>query len=137
MILSNVDVHRALDAGDIVIRPEPAPRLRSLANPDSPYDTTAVNLRLGPELSVADEKKPFAFDLRNKGLPGFLKQVYTPVTINASGGYVLKPGLFVLGKTVEYIELPIRPDRPVYGARVEGRSSFARCGLLERISKTP
>lgn len=130
MILSNVDMHRALDDGDIVIKPEPMPRLRSLTNPESPYDSTAVNLRLAAALSIADERKPFAFDLRTKGLPGFLTQVYTPVTMDATGGYVLKPGLFVLGKTVEWVELPIRPDRPVFAARVEGRSSFARCGLL-------
>lgn len=130
MILSNVDVHRAIDQGDIVLKPEPSPRLRSPANPESPYDTTAVNLRLAAALSVASDKKPFAFDLRTKGLPSFLTQVYTPLIMDASGGYVLKPGLFVLGRTIEWLELPIRPGRPVYAARVEGRSSFARCGLL-------
>jgi hypothetical protein len=98
MILSNIDIHRALDEGDIVLKPEPMPRLRSLTHPESPYDTTAVNLRLATALSIADERKPFAFDLRTKGLPGFLTQVYTPVTMDTTGGYVLKPGLFVLGK---------------------------------------
>jgi dCTP deaminase len=35
-----------------------------------------------------------------------------------------------LGKTYETIELPIREEDPYYAARVEGRSSYARCGLL-------
>ena len=129
MILSNVEIHAALDAGDIVIRPEPTPRLRSLANPDSPYDTMSVNLRLSAELSLADKKKPFSFDLRTSGLPDLLKQSYTPQRMG-SGGFTLDPGLFVLGNTVEAIELPIREGHPVYAARVEGRSSFARCGLV-------
>src|SRR5687768_2185838 len=124
MILSNVAIHAALDAGDIVIRPEPSPRLNSLVQPASPYDTMSVNLRLSPELRLADERKPFAFDLRTKNLPKFLEQTYTPYRIG-SGGFNLDPGLFVLGSTAETIELPIRVGRPVYAARVEGRSSFA------------
>jgi dCTP deaminase len=130
VILSNVAIHAAIDAGDIVIEPEPLPRLRSLTNPNSPYDTTAVNLRLSNALSVADEKKPITFDLRTPGLASFLKGAYRPVTIDKGGGYTLQPNLFVLGNTIEVVKLPIKPDRPVYAARVEGRSSFARCGLL-------
>src|SRR5215470_538407 len=124
MILSNVAIHAALDAGDIVIRPEPTPRFRSKANPESPYDTMSVNLRLSPRLDLADEKKPFAFDLRTSGLPDFLRQTYTPERAGP-GGFTLNPGLFVLANTVEKVELPIREGRPVYAARVEGRSSFA------------
>ncbi len=129
MILSNVEIHKAIDAGDIVIKPEPLPRLPSLQSPNSPYDTTAVNLRLSPTLSLCDKSTPLTFDLRKKGLADLLGKVYNPLTISA-GGYSLGPGLFVLGNTVERIELPIRSGRPAYAARVEGKSSFARCGLL-------
>jgi dCTP deaminase len=130
MILSNVAVHKALDAGDIVIEPEPSPRFSSLLQPKSPYDTTAVNLRLSRFLSVCKQPQPFAFDLRKPGLPSLLDKVYEPLEMDEAGGYSLKPGTFVLGSTVEIVTLPIRPKRPVYAARVEGRSSFARCGLL-------
>lgn len=129
MILSNVEIHRAIDEGDVVIKPEPLPRFVSLEKPKSPYDTTAVNLQLSSALGVSDVQHPIAFDLRNKGLPDLLKKMYSPVTIPA-GGYVLPPGVFVLGNTVEHVELPIREGRPTLAARVEGRSSFARCGLL-------
>jgi len=130
MVLSNVAVHKALDAGDIVIEPEPSPRFASLDHPKSPFDTTAVNLRLSPFLSVCKQPQPFAFDLRKAGLPALLDKVYEPLEMDDIGGYSLKPGTFVLGSTVEVVRLPIRPKRPVYAARVEGRSSFARCGLL-------
>jgi dCTP deaminase len=36
----------------------------------------------------------------------------------------------VLGKTLERVELPILPDGVSLAARVEGKSAFARCGLL-------
>src|SRR6185312_15171411 len=109
---------------------EPSPRFASLDHPKSPFDTTAVNLRLSPFLSVCKQPQPFAFDLRKAGLPALLDKVYEPLEMDDIGGYSLKPGTFVLGSTVEVVRLPIRPKRPVYAARVEGRSSFARCGLL-------
>jgi|CZKU01.1.fsa_nt_gi dCTP deaminase len=130
MILSNVAIHRAIDDGALVIRPEPLPRLNSLTGPSSPYDTTSVNLRLGHSLNVGDETKPFVFDLRKPGLASFLKSAYRPVTIDREGGYSLEPKVFVLGNTLEQIELPIRPGHRCLAARVEGKSSFARCGLL-------
>ncbi len=131
MILSNVAIHQAIDAGDLAITPEPLPRQNSLANPDeSPYATTSVNLRLDSALSIGDVKKPFCIDLRTKGIAQLLSQAYRPHVMDERGGFSLEPHLFVLGKTLETVTLPIRPERPVYAARVEGRSSFARCGLL-------
>ena len=130
MILSNVEIHRAIDEGDIVLEPEPRPRFVSLGQPDSPYDTTAVNIRLGPTLSVCKRKSPIAFDLSSRGLPELLGKIYEPVTMDSDGGYSLKPRQCLLGNTIETLSLPIRQDRPAIAARVEGRSSFARCGLL-------
>ena len=39
-----------------------------------------------------------------------------------------------LAQTLERIGLPIRPGRPVYAARVEGKSSRARLGMLVHFS---
>jgi len=36
----------------------------------------------------------------------------------------------VLGKTLERVELPILTEGTSLAARIEGKSSFARCGLL-------
>lgn len=44
--------------------------------------------------------------------------------------FVLKPGRLVLGKTMEHVELPILEKGQCLAARVEGKSSYARCGLL-------
>jgi hypothetical protein len=38
------------------------------------------------------------------------------------------PGKLVLANTLERVELPILPGKISLAARVEGRSSFARCG---------
>jgi dCTP deaminase len=130
MILSNVDIHRAIDEGDIIIDPEPLPRLPSLGSPNSPYDTTALNLRLSRHLSICRDPQPLAFDLRTPGLARLITKIYEPREIDEEGGFSLAPSRFVLGSTREVVTLPIREERPVYAARVEGRSSFARCGLL-------
>ena len=44
--------------------------------------------------------------------------------------FTLKANQFVLAKTLERVELPIAEGRPCLAARIEGRSSFARSGLL-------
>jgi hypothetical protein len=51
MILSNVEIHRALDAKRLIIDPEPLPRLPTPGQP-SPYDTHSVDLRLGAKLLI-------------------------------------------------------------------------------------
>jgi dCTP deaminase len=44
---------------------------------------------------------------------------------------VLRPNKLVLGKTLERVEFPLQSDGSVsLAARVEGKSSYARCGLL-------
>ncbi len=130
MILSNVALQQALDARDIVIEPEPAPRRPTLNSPDCPYDTTTVNLRLSAQLQIPPSEGHIVFDLRQRGIGKLLSQVYKPHEIHPEGGYNLQPGRFVLGQTIERIQLPIREGRPVLAARVEGRSSIARCGLI-------
>ena len=71
MILSNVEIHKALDEGRLRIDPEPTPRFPSLAQPQCPYDTTSVNLRLGSRISIPKEGA-YIFDLRKGGIAPFL-----------------------------------------------------------------
>lgn len=129
MILSNVEIHRAIDEGDLVIQPEPR-RFPTIDNPDCPYGTSALNLRLGPKLAIAKEPQPMALDLRKGGIAPFLAKIYSEQVISPNGGFALERNTFVLGQTVERIRLPMKDGRPVLAARVEGRSSFARCGML-------
>lgn len=128
MILSNAGIQTALDDGDLVIHPEPSPR-KPAAGEACPYDTCSVNLRLGPQISIPKAGKPITLDLRRGGTAAFLTELYETRVI-ASGGYALAPNKFILGRTLERVHLPIRDGRPCYAARIEGRSSFARVGLL-------
>jgi len=131
MILSNRGIQKALDERRLIIRPEPEPRLPSVARPDCPYNTTSVDLRLGTKLAEP-ARGPFTFDLRRGGIAKFLGDNSEAFDIDPRRGFTLDPQQFVLGQTLEYIELPIpaRDDVPALAGRIEGRSSFARCGLL-------
>lgn len=130
MILSNVGIQLALDSGDLVIDPEPTPRAKTLVSDICPYDTCSVNLRLGGTIAVPVAGKPITFDLRAGRVASFLAEFYKSKEIDADGGYALQPRRFILGQTLERVSLPIREGRPSYAARIEGRSSFARIGLL-------
>jgi dCTP deaminase len=131
MILSNVVIHRAIDDGLLVISPEPSPRFASLEEPRCPYDTTSVNLRLSKDLSIGISDQPFAFDLKKGSLAPFLKSMFRTCEIDMDGGFTLAPNKFVLGTTVETVDLPIgHASGRALAARVEGRSSLARCGML-------
>jgi dCTP deaminase len=44
--------------------------------------------------------------------------------------FILRPQRLVLAQTLERVAFPIREGRRSLAARVEGKSSFARCGLL-------
>jgi len=50
--------------------------------------------------------------------------------MSADQPFVLKPNKLVLGRTLERVTFPIEPDQKCLAARVEGKSSYARCGLL-------
>jgi dCTP deaminase len=130
MILSNDGIQKALDAADLVISPEPAPRRPTAEQRSCPYDTCSVNLRLGPQISIPKKGRPITLDLRRGGVAAFLPELYETILLDANGGYALPPNRFILGQTLERVHLPIRAERPCYAARIEGRSSFARIGLL-------
>ena len=130
MILSNVGIQQALDDGDLIIQPEPTPRRPTSAQASCPYDTCSVNLRLDAQVRIPKRGKPITLDLRKGGVAAFLSELYEPKTIDPEGGYALPPNTFILGQTLERVGLPIREGRPCYAARIEGRSSFARVGLL-------
>jgi dCTP deaminase len=130
MILSNVAIQAAIDDGDLVIDPEPLPRRPLASDSSCPYDTCSVNLRLDPQLSIPQQGKPITFDLRHGGVSRFLSEIYKPLFIDPDGGYTLQPRKFILGQTLERVALPIRTGRPSFAGRIEGRSSFARIGLL-------
>ena len=128
MILSNSEIIKAIEKKHIII--DPPPDIPSLGKPDSSLNTTSLDLRLGDTLSIPRKGQPFTYDLRKKGIASFLKITHEKHTINKEGGFILEPRKFVLSNTMEKVHFPIIEGGPCYGARVEGRSSYARIGLL-------
>ncbi len=130
MILSNVEIHRALDAGRIILDPEPQPRIQRLGDIDCPYQTTAVDLRLGDEISYLKDGLPLDINLGRGGFAALFGPNSIRQKLTSEQPFVLRPGRLVLGRTHERVELPLRAEGECLAARVEGKSSYARCGLL-------
>jgi dCTP deaminase len=128
MILSNVDIHTALDDGSIVIDPQPAPRFPSIADSTCPYASTSVDLRLSSKLSRPKKAPGVNLDLRSLAVASTLAALYEDIEIDSNNGYILEPNKFVLGNTVERVHL--RVGSQAIAARVEGKSSRARMGIL-------
>jgi dCTP deaminase len=80
----------------------------------------SVDLRLGDSFRVFHNHRASAIDLRDP--PTNLTEEVRPP---AGEPFVIHPGEFCLGRTVEWVELP---DDIV--ARIEGKSSLGRLGLI-------
>jgi len=130
MILSNREMQKALDQGRLIIEPEPSPREPSIENPHCPYNTHSVDLKLHHEISVPTEG-PFTIDLTQPGsITDMLSKHSKKYTLSKKQPYRLKKGEFILARTLEKIELSTSHEQPYLAARIEGKSSRARCGLL-------
>ncbi len=129
MILSNTEIHKAIDDKRLIITPEPLPRVPTIGK-DCPYDTHAVDLKLHDEISVPTTGK-YCIDLSN---PGSIVDVITDhsrkVTISMEQPFRLEHGQFILARTLEKVSLPIQENEITLAARIEGKSSRARFGLI-------
>lgn len=131
MILSNVSIHDALDKGWLKIDPQPQPRFKVDGGPKRPFQTSAVDLRLGPEIAYFKEGIPALIDLRKGDFNAMFGPLSETRQLTEDQPFVLRPRKLVLGKTSERVSFPLQPDGTVsLAARVEGKSSYARCGLL-------
>jgi dCTP deaminase len=109
-VLSDGTILELVEAGRIRIDPwDPA-----LVQPAS------VDLRLGDTFRVFDNHRIAAIDLRER--PANLT---SEVRIDPDDAFVIHPGEFCLGRTLEWVELP----NDVV-ARIEGKSSLGRLGLI-------
>lgn len=132
MILSNVAIQKAIKTGRLIIDPQPLPLRPSEREPDCPYQTSAVDLRLGNEISWFRPGLPITMNLIHGGFQTLFKDAAETKPLADGEAFELRPHMLVLAKTKEWIELPILNDsrKPCLAARIEGRSSYARCGLL-------
>lgn len=109
-VLSDSTIHQLVRDGRIRIDPwDP-----ELVQPAS------VDLRLGDSFRVFHNHRAPAIDLREP--PGNLTE---EVAVPPQESFVIHPGEFCLGRTLEWVELP---DDVV--ARIEGKSSLGRLGLI-------
>ena len=131
MILSNREIHAALDSGRLIIEPEPTPRFPENGK-DCPYQTTAVDLRLGSEIRIPKDKRPFSIDLTSGQFASLVTpENYDAETLEGEQPFELRPQTFILAKTLERVSLPIgKRAGTSLAARIEGRSSYARSGML-------
>jgi dCTP deaminase len=124
MILSNTRIVKCIRADCFSIDP-----LEHQDPGRSPYNTSAVDLHLGATISIPRSAPNEILDLRNPGIADFLSTHADEITLSADQPYVLRKGVFILGQTAEKVHFPIRTGQS-YSARVEGKSSWARCGVL-------
>lgn len=131
MILSNTAIIEALQARRLIIDPEPSPRFPS-DDPGAvcPYQSSSVDLRLGDEISWLNDGLAINIDLRRGRFADLFGPNSSSRVISEDQPYRLMPGKFVLANTLERVELPLVDEGNSLAARVEGRSSFARCGVL-------
>lgn len=131
MILSNVELHKAINEGRLIIEPIPTPLFADIDGGHCPYDTHAVDLRLGDEISVP-RPGTYAYDhTQASNLTEHLSRNSTTYKISDLTPFKLEHGQFVLGMTHERVSLPIKAElETCLAARIEGKSSRARTGLL-------
>ncbi len=80
----------------------------------------SIDLRLGDSFRVFHNHRATAIDLRDP--PSNLTE---EVVVPAGDAFVIHPGEFCLGRTLEWVQIP---DDIV--ARIEGKSSLGRLGLI-------
>jgi dCTP deaminase len=123
MILCDREIRAALARRAITITPDPT------LDP-SLWSSTALDLHLGDRISRWDFSRPGAPATFSPADPDHdltdLIARFTQTPAIPATGVLLEPGSFLLGWTLEVVQLP---HRSRIAARVEGKSSLARLGL--------
>lgn len=127
MVLSNIEIVNALNRKDFEIT-----GLAGLDPSEKPFNTSAVDLRLGDEITIpSSENFPAALDLTKPGIAKLWAKHSKTVPIAQDHPYKLVPNQFIIANTREKVSFPLFPKKEKHhSARVEGKSSLARCGLL-------
>lgn len=114
MILSDRDIKKALKEKRIIMDPKP--------NLKEQLGSSSIDVRLGYDFRVFKHRKqPFVDPFNPKTTDGMTELV----TITKKEPYAIHPNEFVLGTTLEWVEWDDN-----LAARIEGRSSLGRLGLV-------
>ena len=114
MILSDADIKNKIESGEIKIDPKP--------DMSTALGTVSLDLRLGHDFMVYRRTARPYIDVKDTG--SFIELTETVIKED-SEPFVVHPGEFVLGATLENFELP-----PDLAGRLEGKSSLGRLGIV-------
>ena len=110
MVLSDRTIREKIEQGRIIIRPLG----------EGCIQPASVDIHLDRQVLVFRNNRVPYIDIRSNA-----EHLTEKVVIGDDDAFMLHPGEFVLGSTLEHVELP---DDLV--ARLEGKSSLGRIGLL-------
>lgn len=114
MILSDRDILRRLEEGDLSVDP--------LDDPELQIQPASVDLRLGKEfLEFQRTNIPSIHPNKEQEVDEYVAET----VVEADEEFILHPNDFVLGTTLERVEIP-----PDLIAHVEGRSSLGRLAIV-------
>jgi len=114
MILSDKDIKEYIESGKIKINPVPDFEIQ--------LGPASLDVRLNNIFRVFNHTQVPYIDPKNKSTFENLTEV---IKIEENKPFVLQPGQFILASTLEEVELP-----DDVGARIEGRSSWGRLGII-------
>jgi len=114
MILSDRDIKNFFKEGKIKIIPEPKWEIQ--------LSPASVDFRLGEEFRVFNHATSPYIDPQKEET---FHNLTNKIKVQKGSSFVLQPRQFILGVTLEEIELP-----DDIGARIEGRSSWGRLGII-------
>jgi len=114
MILSDRDIRRYLQNKTLIIKPQP--------DLEKQLGAASLDIRLGESFRVFNTTQKFVVDPLD---PETFKDLTSLVRIDQKHPFVLHPHQFVLAITYEWLSLPDN-----LGARIEGRSSWGRLGVI-------
>ncbi|MDD9942337.1 MAG: dCTP deaminase [Myxococcales bacterium] len=114
MILSDKDLKARLARGDLVVGP--------MADPELQLQPASIDVRLDREFIVYRPAQIACLDPRDGAT---IEAATERIVVDEEEGFILHPGEFGLGSTVERVTIPAD-----LVARVDGRSSIGRLAVV-------
>ena len=116
MLLSDSEIREAVESGHLVVEPFSVSNLQA----------ASLDLRLYPEIQVAGTEpvRGMTLDSESLNITDHINRYTDKVDISEVQTRRFEPGRFVIGQTLETIEIPVD-----LAGRVEGRSRLARLGV--------
>lgn len=114
MVLSDRDIKKYIQEKKIIVKPSP--------DFETQLGSNSLDLRLGENFRIFDHSKYPYIDPFKKNIG---EEITREITKSKEEPFIIQPGEFALGTTIEYVEIP---DDLV--GTLEGRSSIGRLGVI-------